>query len=101
MSDDGCPQSQTVGIGDLSEEFRPAIKILGIRLVIFRIHALFPIKNTIRTDMNEPGTGSLADESNTMRKQGINGNRREWIVGKGELLDNTDTVDDNIRLDRS
>ena len=48
--------------------------------------------------MDDPCAGRATDERNAMRKQRVNGNRRKGIIGKGELFDNADAVDDNIRL---
>ena len=98
MADDGGSQSDTVRVMDFAQEFAAAIAVFGIRGVGFGILAFLAVEDAVGADVQESGAARLAEQGEAMGKQGVDGDGKQRVFGNGQLLDDANAVDHDVRL---
>ncbi len=100
VTDDRRAQGDGVDVGrHLANVLRLAVKVLGIGGIRFQVHPFAAIEHAVGADVDQAGRRQRAQARQPVRQHGVHRQRRQGILGIGKLLDQTDTVDDHVRLD--
>ncbi|MCY1353634.1 hypothetical protein D9M69_399820 [compost metagenome] len=100
MTNDRGPQGDGIQVRvKLTDVLGLTVEILCIGDILLGVHAFTAGKYAIGADMNQARTGQRAQLGNTMGQHGIDRECGKRIFGIGQLFDEPDAVDDDIRLD--
>src|SRR3972149_5951336 len=97
-ADEGSTERQTGRAGDLTQEFGSIIEILGIGHIVLSIHPLTAGEHAVGAYVDQSGPRGRAEGREPVREQGIDRNADYGILRSGQLLDDANGIDDDIRL---
>ena len=84
------------GRSDLAERLRPPVQVGGVRRIVFPIPAALAIEHAIGADVDQPDAAGRARTRQQVRVQRVDGNRLDGVLGRRQLLDDADAVDDGV-----
>jgi hypothetical protein len=100
MTDNRSPQRYGVRAIDFPQQLGAAVQIVTVGKVALHVAPLLPGEDAVGADLYHASADIDTYFRQLVRKQRIDGNAGQWVLGRRQLLDYTNAIDYDIRLVR-